>query len=198
MRESVFFFFLSFLFSGLMSEMEENDSDAPEELTVEQGFHQDEEIRKIQKDNKARVTREGKERRRLWAQRKTPRPSKKPKDGQEIAENGIEEDGNESPERRGMLPNEIVNLLAAREKQVFLSDSEDERAETKPISRKKKVKGSGSGPIILKEIPPPQCLQSSLEFLKKRKMQVSRSSSVLNNPNQALRYLSNSGVLSKK
>lgn len=63
-----------------------------------------------------RVTREGKERRRLWAQRKTPRPSKKPKDDQEIAENGIEEDGNESPERRGMLPNEIVNLLAAREK----------------------------------------------------------------------------------
>ncbi|KAI6695313.1 hypothetical protein NL676_023023 [Syzygium grande] len=153
--------------------MEENDSDAPEELTVEQGFHQDEELRKIQKDNKARVTREGKERRRLWAQRKTPRPSKKPKDDQEIAENGIEEDGNESPERRGMLPNEIVNLLAAREKRVFSSDSEDERAEMKPISRKKKVKNSGSGPIILKEIPPPQCLQSSLEFLKKRKMQVS-------------------------
>ncbi|XP_030529681.1 uncharacterized protein LOC115740335 [Rhodamnia argentea] len=177
---------------------EENDSDAPEELTAEQAFHRDEEIRKIQEDNKARVTREGKARRRLWAQRKTPRPSKRPIDGQEITENGTEEDGNESLERRGMLPNEIVTLLAAREKQVFLSDSEDERAESKPISQKKKVKRSGSGPIILKEIPPPQCIQSSLEFLKKRKMQVSRSSSILNNPNQALRFLSNSGVLSKK
>lgn len=53
-------------------------------------------------------------------------------------------------------------------------------------------------PIILEEMPPAQCLQSSLEFLKKRKMQISRSSAVLNNSDQALRFLSTSGVLSKK
>ncbi|KAJ4963708.1 hypothetical protein NE237_023647 [Protea cynaroides] len=47
------------------------------------------------------------------------------------------------------------------------------------------------------DIPPAQCLQNFLEFLKQRKMQVSRSSSVLNNPNQALRLLSSCDLLSK-
>lgn len=53
-------------------------------------------------------------------------------------------------------------------------------------------------PVILKDIPPPPCLQDALEFLKKKKMHVSRSTSVLNNSNQAFRLLSTSGLLSKK
>lgn len=49
--------------------------------------------------------------------------------------------------------------------------------------------------VILKEMPPAQCLQNSMEFLKRRKMQVSRSTSVLKNANQALRLLSSQGSL---
>lgn len=173
-------------------EKEDNDSDAPEELTAEQGLQQDEEIRKVQKENKARILREGKERRRLWAQRKTSRPSKV---GEGIRDVAKIEPENESLGRAGMLPSDIVEMLAAQEKQVFFSDSEDEKAEVKPTSRKKKKKSAGSEPVVLNDIPPPQCLNSSLEFLKKRKMQVSRSSAVLNNSNQALRLLSSSGLL---
>ncbi|KAL5752813.1 hypothetical protein ACOSP7_023004 [Xanthoceras sorbifolium] len=180
-----------------MSDREDYDSDAPEEFTAEQGIQQDEEIRKVQKESKARVVREGKERRRLWAQRKTPRPSKggERKEGegtQDVAEAEPEE---ESTANGGMLPSEIVELLAAREKQVFLSDSEDEKAEVKHTPRKKKKKSSGLETVILNDMPPPECLKNSLEFLKKRKMQVSRSSAVLNNSNQALRFLSTSGLL---
>ncbi|XWS33696.1 hypothetical protein CRYUN_Cryun22dG0105100 [Craigia yunnanensis] len=178
-----------------MTEREESyDSDAPEEFTNEQGIKQDEEIRKIQKENKARVVREGKERRKLWAQRKTPRQSAKIENGQEDVETETDE---ESQAKKGMLPTNIVEMLACREKQVFLSDSEDEKAEVKPSSRKKKKKSSGLEPVILKDIPPAQCLQNSLEFLKKRKMQVPRSFSVLKNSNQALRlncFLSTSGL----
>ncbi|XP_075653283.1 uncharacterized protein LOC142623717 [Castanea sativa] len=174
--------------------MSDNDSDAPEELTYEQGAQQDEEIRKVQKENKTRVVREEKERRRKWAQNLTPRPSRKG----ESAKDAKEAETQESIGNDGMLPNDIVNVLAAREKKVFLSDSDDEKAEVKPTKRKKKSKTSGIETVILKDIGPPQCLQSSLEFLKQRKMQVSRSSSVLNNSNQALRLLSTSGVISKK
>ncbi|EOX91258.1 hypothetical protein QUC31_003013 [Theobroma cacao] len=164
---------------------EDNDSDAPEEFTNEQGLKQDEEIRKIQKENKARFIREGKERRRHWAQKKTPRQSaKKVENGQEDVETGMDE---ESQAKKGMLPTNIVEMLASREKQVFLSDSEDEKTEVKHTSRKKKKKSSGLEPVILEDIPPARCLQNSLEFLKKRKMQVPRSSSVLNYSNQALR-----------
>ncbi|KAL9464393.1 hypothetical protein AB3S75_002070 [Citrus x aurantiifolia] len=176
----------------MLSEKEDNDSDAPEELTAEQGLQQDEEIRKVQKENKARILREGKERRRLWAQRKTSRPSKV---GEGIRDVAKIEPENESLGRAGMLPSDIVEMLAAQEKQVFFSDSEDEKAEVKPTSRKKKKKSAGSEPVVLNDIPPPECLKSSLEFLKKRKMQVSRSSAVLNNSNQALRLLSSSGLL---
>ncbi|KAK1261250.1 hypothetical protein QJS04_geneDACA002204 [Acorus gramineus] len=49
--------------------------------------------------------------------------------------------------------------------------------------------------VILKDIPPPQCLQNSKDFLMKRKMQVSRSPSTLNNANQALRLVSSCGGL---
>ncbi|KAK9285518.1 hypothetical protein L1049_024712 [Liquidambar formosana] len=178
-----------------MSEREEYDSDAPEEFTSEQGVQLDEEIRKVQKENKARVVREGKERRRQWAKRKTPRSSK----GGETVEDVIEtETHQQSVGSGGMLPNDIVKLLATREKQVFLSDSEEEKAEEKPSSRRKRAKSSGLEPVILKDIPPAQCIQNSMEFLKKRKMQVSRSTSVLNNSNQALRLLSSSGLLSNK
>ncbi|XP_057979110.1 uncharacterized protein LOC131165380 isoform X2 [Malania oleifera] len=88
-----------------------------------QGFQQDEDIRKVQRENKARVVREGKERHRQWAQKKTPRQS----GGGESAIGLVD---NETPQRPlgsdGMLPNDIVELLAAREKQVFASDSEED------------------------------------------------------------------------
>ncbi|OMO56802.1 hypothetical protein CCACVL1_26266 [Corchorus capsularis] len=181
-----------------MSAREEDyDSDAPEEFTNEQGLKQDEEIRKIQEENKARVVRERRERRRLWAQKKTPRQSAKVENGQEDVETETETDDEESQAKKGMLPTNIVEMLASREKQVFLSDSEDEKAEVKPTSRKKKKKTSGLEPVILNDMPPAQCLQNSLEFLKRRKMQVPRSSSVLTNSNQALRLnsvLSTSGL----
>ncbi|GLU13649.1 hypothetical protein SLE2022_302730 [Rubroshorea leprosula] len=177
-----------------MSEREDYDSDAPEEFTQEQGVQQDEEIRKVVKENKARAVREGKERRRLWAQKKTPKKSKEVNNVKDVVEAETED---EPRANIGMLPTNIVEMLAAREKQVFLSDSEDENSEEKPRKRKKKHKSSGLEPVILKEIPPAPCLQNSLDFLKKRKMQVPRSSSVLNNSNQALRLLSTTGVLSK-
>ncbi|KAI8542304.1 hypothetical protein RHMOL_Rhmol08G0128200 [Rhododendron molle] len=257
-----------------MSEREEDiDSDAPEEFTSEQGLQNDEELRKVQEENKARgekrgkvnsqkkfiwnvrgvgtwgctsklgfivvelepkslagysshlsvaidryirlikilpyadnishgplcrIAREGKDRRRQWAQKKTPR---KPPRAENIRDVIEPESTKESQDNAGMLPNDIVKLLAAREKKVFESDSEGEKEETtnkKRTAKKKRSKSSGHEPIILKDLPPPQCLQNSLEFLKKRKMQVARSSSVLNNSNQALRLLSKSGLLSMK
>ncbi|KAK4790114.1 hypothetical protein SAY86_017418 [Trapa natans] len=177
--------------------MSDSDSDQPEEFSAQQGLHQDEEIRRIQSDSKARIKREGKERRRLWAQRKTQKESKVTKDVQEVGESGTDKDVDESLISKGMLPSSIVSMLAAQEKQIFLSDSEDEKPEAKPRKRKKQ-KNSGFEPIILEEIPPPQCLQNSLEFLKNRKMQVARSNSILNNSNQALRLITNSGLLARK
>ncbi|KAF7809777.1 uncharacterized protein G2W53_036520 [Senna tora] len=184
-----------------MSDREEDEHDAPEEFTAEQGVQQDEALRKIQIENKARVVREGKERRRKWAQRLTPRPSKTSKDSQDVS--GAETQ-QVSTADAGLLPDNVVQMLAAREnRQVLLSDSDDEQAAVKPTSKKKKSKKTGCvicslEPVNLSEIGPPPCLQRSLEFLKKRKMEVSRSSSVLNNSNQALRLLSSSGVLGRK
>ncbi|KAJ8764439.1 hypothetical protein K2173_006179 [Erythroxylum novogranatense] len=193
-----------------MSEREDSDSDPPEEFTSEQGVLQDEEIRKVQKESKAsfycrsapsrcsvnEVVRERKELNRLWAQRKTPRPSKGVENVKMDTEVGTEKDYLGPGD---MLPDDIVQLLAAREKKVFLSDSEDEKADAvAEPARKKKPKSSGVEPVILKDISPPQCLQNSLEFLKKKKMGVARSSSVLNNSNQALRLIHTSSLLSKK
>ncbi|KAL2499749.1 hypothetical protein Adt_25299 [Abeliophyllum distichum] len=182
-----------------MSEIEEVDSDsgAPEEFTVQQGIQQDEEIRKVQRENKARVVREGKQRRRKWAEKLTPRPSRR--DGRTINKSKTETN-EESLDNEGMLPDDVVQHLAANEnaanqKKVFSSDSEDEKAEKKNASRKKRTKDSGLDLVILKDHQPSQCAQSSLDFLKKRKMQVARSSAVLNNSNQALRLLSSSGLL---
>ncbi|KAI5665862.1 hypothetical protein M9H77_15715 [Catharanthus roseus] len=174
---------------------EDSDSDAPEEFTSQQVIAQDEEITKVQKENKARVLREGKERRRKWAEKLTPKPVQE----EESIEDSKEiESQEEFRDNKGMLPDEIVKLLAAREKKVFSSDSEDEKPKKTTTSKKKRTKKSGPELIILDEIPPPQCLQSSLEFLKKRKMQVSRSSAVLNNSNKALRFLSTSTLLGNK
>ncbi|KAI7729065.1 hypothetical protein M8C21_004332 [Ambrosia artemisiifolia] len=202
-----------------MSAREDSDSDAPEEFTAQQAIQKDEEITTIQKQNKARtlmlanitvgvrssigrlifyiyedvkvvigsgVAREVKERRRKWAEKLTPRQPR-------LNKNVPDEEETETPSNKGMLPDDIVKLLAANEKKVFSSDSEEEKSEKKP--RKKKSKRSGMEPVILKELPPPPCLQKSLEFLKKRKMQVPRSSAVLDNSNQALRFLSSSALM---
>ncbi|XAR57844.1 hypothetical protein NMG60_11026126 [Bertholletia excelsa] len=110
-----------------MSERDEgSDSDAPEEFTSEQGQQQDVEIRKAQRENKSRVVREGKERRRKRAQQNTPKQRRSDESIQDFAKTETNEESNYN---RGMLPNEIVKLLAAREKQVFASDSEEEKEE---------------------------------------------------------------------
>ncbi|KAI4387295.1 hypothetical protein MLD38_005138 [Melastoma candidum] len=140
--------------------VEDYSSDAPEEFTAEQGVKLDQEI--------------SKERRRLWAQRKAKEPSEndKVKENPVPPETEDQEDESKSLARRGMLPTEVVNFLATREKRVFLSDSEDKKPEVKPKRRIKKGKGSRPGTVVLSDILPPPCVHSSLEFLKKRKMQV--------------------------
>uniref|UniRef100_A0A803KW33 Uncharacterized protein n=1 Tax=Chenopodium quinoa TaxID=63459 RepID=A0A803KW33_CHEQI len=139
-----------------MSSREDDDSDAPEEVTAQQGIEQDEEIRKALRLSKS---------------------------------------SKQSQVNTGMLPDDIVNLLAAREKQVFLSDSEEEKEEKKLKPKKKRSKQSGVETVILKELQPSLCVQKSLEFLEKRKNQVPRSAAVLTNSKQALRLLSSSGLL---
>ncbi|KAJ8634470.1 hypothetical protein MRB53_009315 [Persea americana] len=169
----------------------DDDSDAPEELTAQQGIEQEEELRRVQKQNKIRVTQEGKERRRLWAQRKTQQSSAGG-GAIEVSENKLHQETQDTLE---MLPNDIVDLLASREKQVFHFDSEDEITNNKPTPKKKKLRNVGDKPVILKDIPPAECLHNSMDFLKKRKMKVPRSASVLKNSNQALRLLSTHGLL---
>ncbi|EYU39388.1 hypothetical protein ABFS82_11G090800 [Erythranthe guttata] len=182
-----------------MSDKEmDSETDAPEEFSVQQGMQQDEEITKVQREHKARVVRESKERRRQWAQKLTPKSVPKEestKDEPEPETEAREEGPSKGNNNNGMLPDDIVKLLAAREKKVFASDSEDEKDDDKTASKKRRLKKSGSGPVILKEIPAPQCVQNSLDFLEKRKMQIPRSSAVLKNSKQALRLLSASGLL---
>ncbi|XP_020973580.1 uncharacterized protein LOC107628985 isoform X1 [Arachis ipaensis] len=168
-----------------MSDREDSDSDAPEEFTALQGIQQDEEIRKIQKESKASYK------------------SKESKDTAQAEDDdvsGSKPQHNSNP-ASGFLPDDVVKMLAAREKQVFLPyyEGEEEKAKTKPAaSKKRKSKKSGLEPVILSELGPPQCLQGALEFLKKRKMSVQRSSSALNNSNRAFRLLSKSGVILQK
>ncbi|KAF5183292.1 hypothetical protein FRX31_027122 [Thalictrum thalictroides] len=129
-----------------MAERDSDDSDAPEEFTAKQAFEVDEELRKVQKENKTRVARERKERQRLWAQRKTPRPIKGIEGDKLLTEfehHEEEEPQNMEATKNGMLPNDIVSLLAAREKQVFSSDSEEENPKEKLAHRKKKRRNSG-------------------------------------------------------
>uniref|UniRef100_A0A1D1ZKW7 LMBR1 domain-containing protein 2 n=1 Tax=Anthurium amnicola TaxID=1678845 RepID=A0A1D1ZKW7_9ARAE len=165
----------------------DSDSDAPEELTAEQGTKQYEEISKIERDNKMRVSQEGKERRRKWAQRKTQKSSS----AQDVTEMEPHEEAHDT---HGMLPSNIVELLAAREKQAFSSDTEEETIVNEPITRKK-PKFPGPEPVILRDLPSAQCLENSVEFLKKRKMQVHRSQATLKNADRALRLISSRGGL---
>lgn len=60
-----------------------------------------------------RVVREGKERRRLWAQKLTPRPSRKGESVQDAVEDETQQ---KSVGNEGMLPDDIVKVIAAREK----------------------------------------------------------------------------------
>ncbi|KAL9272555.1 hypothetical protein AKJ16_DCAP17478 [Drosera capensis] len=137
----------------------------------------------------SRVIRERNERRRKLTQKLTPQA----KSGEEPVEHEKKAETQETQNDAGMLPQDIVNLLAAKEKKVFSSDEDNGEKEQKP--KKKRVKKLGAGLIILNDLRPPPCLQSSLDFLRKRNMQVARSSAVLNNPKQALRLLSTTGIL---
>lgn len=69
---------------------------------------------------RCRVRREGKERRKKLAERLTPRPKTKVEvcdDDDEMVEDEEGADTNKQSQiNKGMLPNDIVNLLAAREK----------------------------------------------------------------------------------
>jgi hypothetical protein len=60
-----------------------------------------------------RVVREKKERRRLWAQKLTPRPSRKGESIQDAVEDEMQ---HESMGNEGMLPDDIVKVISAREK----------------------------------------------------------------------------------
>ncbi|XP_073063004.1 uncharacterized protein [Primulina eburnea] len=116
------------------------DSCAPEELTSQQGTQQYEEMRKIQRENKARVFREGKERRKKLMQKLTSKHLQK---GQVTSDKAIIETHEKSHDNKGMLLDDIVKLLAAREKIVFTSDSEDDKSEKKAASRKRSQKKLG-------------------------------------------------------
>ncbi|KAL4179821.1 hypothetical protein AMTRI_Chr13g122010 [Amborella trichopoda] len=176
------------------------DSDAPEEFTMTQGMEQEEEIRKVQKDNKMRVAREAKERRRRRSQKKISasseeiffeeitetemhqesvtkekhkrRSRKKSRSLEEMEAEELTETElyQESGNLKGMLPGSIVDILASKENAKI---------------------------VLLEGLHPADCAQSAKEFMKKRKHGVQRSSMVLKNANQALRLLSNSGILSK-
>jgi hypothetical protein len=71
-----------------------------------------------------RVTREGKERRKRWAQRRTSsKPDKKaPK---EVVEDEGTKQSEETDTMPGMLPTSVIEILAAREKYVHFSCSID-------------------------------------------------------------------------
>lgn len=64
-----------------------------------------------------RIVREGKERRRLWAEKKTPRSSKKGEIVKDLSETPTD---NDLVSKLGMLPSNLVQLLADREKYVSL------------------------------------------------------------------------------
>lgn len=117
----------------------DDDSDTPEELTIQEGIKQDEEIQKVHRESKTRVAREGKERRRQWAQRKTQQKIK----GDAAIEVSMKETPQEAENAFEVLPSDIVNLLVSREKKVFHSDDEEETANDEPTPKKKKLIVSG-------------------------------------------------------
>ncbi|KAK8965294.1 hypothetical protein KSP40_PGU014182 [Platanthera guangdongensis] len=155
---------------------------------------QNEHIRKIQIENKKRVVQEGKEKRRKRALKKIASKS----DKESLPKSSELEAIEDAQAIQGMIPSSIVNFLTSREKQIFPSDSEEEVVIHKPPKLRKKHKSSGRETVLLKEILPAQCLKNSMDFLKARKMKVSRSNSVLKNAKQALRLLSTSENLLSK
>ncbi|KAF0906025.1 hypothetical protein E2562_009041 [Oryza meyeriana var. granulata] len=176
-----------------------SDSDsAPEELTAVQGVEKHDEISKVEKDSAIRVSQQEKERRRRWAQRRTSsKPDKEPleiedKDSKQKAEKENEEN-EEAHAIPGMLPTDVIEMLAAREKQTFSSESEEEITNQKVQKRKKRLKNSGPETILLKDVRSTQHVKNALDFLEQRKNQVPRSSAVLKNANKALRLLSSRG-----
>ncbi|XP_062218411.1 uncharacterized protein LOC133918523 [Phragmites australis] len=169
-----------------------SDSDtAPEELTAVQGVEKHEEITKAEKDSAIRVTQEGKERRKRWAQRRTS--SKPDKQALQEVEDEDTKQNEETHSMPGMLPSSVIEMLASREKQTFSSDSEEENVKQKVQNRKKRSKTSGPEIILLKDVKSMQHMKSALDFLEKRKNQVPRSNAVLKNANKALRLLSSKG-----
>ncbi|KAL6629983.1 hypothetical protein ACP70R_029748 [Stipagrostis hirtigluma subsp. patula] len=172
-----------------------SDSDgAPEELTAVQGVEKHEEISKVEKDSAVRVTREGKERRKRWAQRRTSsKPDKQTTEKVEDEDAKQSEENEETHTIPGMLPNSVIEMLAAREKQTFSSDSEEENVKQKVQKRRKRSKTSGPETILLKDVKSTQHVKNALDFLEKRKNQVPRSNAILKNTNKALRLLSSKG-----
>ncbi|RCV05138.1 hypothetical protein SEVIR_1G058000v4 [Setaria viridis] len=172
-----------------------SDSDsAPEELTAVQGVEKHEKISKVEKDSAIRVTREGKERRKRWAQRRTSSKPDNPAP-EEIEDQGTNqrEENEETHTMPGMLPSSVIEMLAAREKQTFSSDSEEENVKQKVQKKKKRTETSGPETILLKDVRSTQHVKNALDFLEQRKNQVPRSNAVLKNANKALRLLSSKG-----
>jgi len=166
---------------------------APEELTAVQGVEKHEEISKVVKDSVIRVTREGKERRKRWAQRRTSsKPDKQAPQEIEDQDAHQSEENEETHTVPGMLPRSVIEMLAAREKQTFSSDSEEENV-VKVQKKKKRMKTSGPETILLKDVRSTHHVKNALEFLEQRKNQVPRSNAVLKNANKALRLLSSKG-----
>ncbi|CAN6984438.1 hypothetical protein BRARA_A00173 [Brassica rapa] len=167
----------------------DSDSDGPpEEFTQEQAKVEDAALRRIQRENKARVAREKKESRRHLLEKITPKKSRKIE--------SFEEEEEEALANKGFLSKNIIDFLAQREKLKNSSDSEQEEA-NKEHPRKKKQKSSGIETVLYKEIPPPECLKTGLDFLKKRKAQVPRSSAILKNSSQALRLITGAASTKK-
>lgn len=87
----------------------------------------------------------------------------------------------------GTLPKNVIEMLAAREKQTFASDSEEENVNQKVQKKKKKLKTSGPETILLKDVRSTQHVKNALDFLNHRKNQVPRSNAVLKNSHTAMR-----------
>ncbi|WVZ77587.1 hypothetical protein U9M48_025440 [Paspalum notatum var. saurae] len=172
-----------------------SDSDsAPEELTAVQGVEKHEEISKVEKDSAIRITQEGKERRKRWAQRRTSsKPDKQAQKKVKDKDTKQSEENEETHTMPGMLPSSVIEMLAAREKQTFSSDSEEENVKQKVQKRKKRTKTSGPEIVLLKDARATQHVKSALDFLEQRKNRVPRSNAVLKNANKALRLLSSKG-----
>lgn len=93
----------------------------------------------------------------------------------------------------GTLPKSVIDMLAAREKQTFSSDTEEENVSQKVQKRKKRLKTSGPETILLKDVRCTQHVKNALDFLEHRKNKVPRSNAVLKNANKAMRlFKSNS------